>query len=212
MKRLVAALAATSALAIGAPASAAIIPELTAINTVAGGFQWLYEGTVASDQGLISGDRLIIYDFAGFTGTFYNPYVGLVNTSTELFSNPEGPLLPFGSGGFTDDPNLPNLVFTYVGPNVNISPDTCCTERSFAGIGAQSIYNQITTDGFSGNATINQGQVAGNQAMNFGSVEVPAVPEPATWGMMLLGFGAIGGMMRRKKAATTKARVRYNFA
>ena len=29
---------------------------------------------------------------------------------------------------------------------------------------------------------------------------VPAVPEPATWGMMLLGFGAIGASMRRRKA------------
>jgi hypothetical protein len=28
---------------------------------------------------------------------------------------------------------------------------------------------------------------------------VPAVPEPATWGMMLLGFGAIGASMRRKR-------------
>jgi hypothetical protein len=40
----------------------------------------------------------------------------------------------------------------------------------------------------------------------------PAIPEPATWGMMLLGFGAIGAMMRRKKAAAGKSRVRYNFA
>lgn len=29
------------------------------------------------------------------------------------------------------------------------------------------------------------------------------VPEPATWGMMILGFGAIGGAMRRRKAQVT---------
>ena len=28
-----------------------------------------------------------------------------------------------------------------------------------------------------------------------------AVPEPATWAMMLIGFGGIGGMMRRRKIA-----------
>jgi hypothetical protein len=28
-----------------------------------------------------------------------------------------------------------------------------------------------------------------------------AVPEPSTWGMMLLGFGAIGGVMRRQRRA-----------
>lgn len=33
-----------------------------------------------------------------------------------------------------------------------------------------------------------------------------AVPEPATWAMMIFGFGAVGGTMRRKKATT---RVRF---
>ncbi|WP_240047704.1 PEPxxWA-CTERM sorting domain-containing protein [Sphingomonas panacisoli] len=28
----------------------------------------------------------------------------------------------------------------------------------------------------------------------------PAVPEPATWAMMLIGFGAVGGALRRRKA------------
>lgn len=34
---------------------------------------------------------------------------------------------------------------------------------------------------------------------NFASIS--AVPEPATWGMMLIGFGAIGASMRRRRAA-----------
>ncbi len=28
------------------------------------------------------------------------------------------------------------------------------------------------------------------------------VPEPATWGLMILGFGAVGGAMRRRRTAT----------
>jgi len=28
------------------------------------------------------------------------------------------------------------------------------------------------------------------------------VPEPATWGLMILGFGAVGGVMRRKRVAS----------
>ncbi|TCJ32186.1 FxDxF family PEP-CTERM protein [Parafrankia sp. BMG5.11] len=40
--------------------------------------------------------------------------------------------------------------------------------------------------------------------------EVPAVPEPATWAMMLFGFGAIGFGMRRRKSKE-KLRVRYAF-
>ncbi|WEK41879.1 MAG: PEPxxWA-CTERM sorting domain-containing protein [Candidatus Sphingomonas colombiensis] len=33
-----------------------------------------------------------------------------------------------------------------------------------------------------------------------------AAPEPATWGLMILGFGAVGGMMRRKSAMKTNIR------
>ena len=31
---------------------------------------------------------------------------------------------------------------------------------------------------------------------------VPSVPEPASWAMMIAGFGLVGGAMRRKKALT----------
>ena len=34
----------------------------------------------------------------------------------------------------------------------------------------------------------------------FGSIR--AVPEPATWGLALLGFGAVGGVMRRRRTTT----------
>jgi hypothetical protein len=27
------------------------------------------------------------------------------------------------------------------------------------------------------------------------------VPEPATWGMVILGFGAVGGALRRRRSA-----------
>lgn len=33
-----------------------------------------------------------------------------------------------------------------------------------------------------------------------------AVPEPAAWGLMILGFGAVGGALRRRRAVTTRIR------
>jgi len=36
-----------------------------------------------------------------------------------------------------------------------------------------------------------------------------AVPEPATWAMMILGFGLIGGAMRQAKGRQATVRVRY---
>ena len=41
--------------------------------------------------------------------------------------------------------------------------------------------------------SINPGQTIGI------SGQIQAVPEPATWGMMLLGFAGIGFVMRRKR-------------
>ena len=38
-----------------------------------------------------------------------------------------------------------------------------------------------------------------------GTVSFAAVPEPATWGLMILGFGLIGGALRRRQ----KVAVRY---
>lgn len=38
------------------------------------------------------------------------------------------------------------------------------------------------------------------------SVGVAAVPEPATWAMMLLGFGAIGASLRRRRTPSVKPR------
>ncbi|MES2904398.1 MAG: PEPxxWA-CTERM sorting domain-containing protein [Pseudomonadota bacterium] len=43
---------------------------------------------------------------------------------------------------------------------------------------------------------------------NGGAITIPsvsgAVPEPATWAMMLMGFGAIGWAMRRRRATTVR--------
>lgn len=45
----------------------------------------------------------------------------------------------------------------------------------------------------------------------FGSA-VAAVPEPATWGLLILGFGAVGSTLRRRNAAANFARARLTYA
>lgn len=61
-----------------------------------------------------------------------------------------------------------------------------------------------------GGATFAAGGVLANPTSAFGgdgfvgpnfSFSLAAVPEPTTWAMMILGFGVIGGAMRRRKAA-----------
>lgn len=53
-----------------------------------------------------------------------------------------------------------------------------------------------------------QGTSAGFGAFG-GTLTFAAVPEPATWALMILGFGLVGGVMRRRERET---RVRYNLA
>ncbi|MBN8815554.1 MAG: PEPxxWA-CTERM sorting domain-containing protein [Sphingomonas sp.] len=45
---------------------------------------------------------------------------------------------------------------------------------------------------------------AGLTGFSGGSDAVVPVPEPATWAMMLVGFGAVGGMLRSRRKATIR--------
>ncbi len=58
--------------------------------------------------------------------------------------------------------------------------------------------NTLVVSGFTGGA----GAFTGS--LTFAA----AIPEPATWGLMILGFGAVGAAMRRKKTVSAK----LNFA
>ena len=45
---------------------------------------------------------------------------------------------------------------------------------------------------------------ASGNSFEFDNLAVSAVPEPAAWGMMILGFGLVGGVMRRKPSVQFK--------
>jgi hypothetical protein len=73
----------------------------------------------------------------------------------------------------------------------------------FQGVGGQSIAQfRFVVDG--GEAVLDTRQIRLDEVTS-----TPAIPEPATWGMMLIGFGAVGGMMRRKRQHAKSVRVRY---
>jgi PEP-CTERM motif len=61
---------------------------------------------------------------------------------------------------------------------------------------ASGILNTITVTGTSRGL----GSYGGN--LTFSPAQTPGVPEPATWAMMLLGFGGIGWQFRRRRTAT----------
>lgn len=70
-----------------------------------------------------------------------------------------------------------------------------------------SIYttNFVASDALTKLSFIGSGD--SNAGILLDAVSVNAVPEPATWGMMILGIGAVGGALRRRRQM-----VRYGFA
>lgn len=50
---------------------------------------------------------------------------------------------------------------------------------------------------------VHNGQFPGGEIRG----QLAAVPEPATWGMIIVGFGAIGGTMRRRRGSGTTVAV-----
>jgi hypothetical protein len=71
----------------------------------------------------------------------------------------------------------------------------------FFGVTSDTAFTSFTITGIGTDATAST--VLDN--VRFGSASAAAVPEPATWAMMIVGFGMVGAGMRRRQAKTTVA-------
>jgi opacity protein-like surface antigen len=199
MKKLL--LAAVAAVGLAGSAQAAVITLENVVEQGPNGFRFRYQGTLGPDEGVRSGDRLVIRDFAGYIdGSIFGGGPNLT-ASTELVS--ADPLTP----GFNDDPNLVNLVFTYTGPDFRASGGPF-QPFNFNNLGARSTFSGLTQDAFFTLTTKNNPDGApggsGTAVFTLGQVTVPtAVPEPASWAMMIGGFGLIGAATRRRSRVRT---------
>jgi hypothetical protein len=181
-------------LAASTPARAHLNPTNASLPTpVMGGFQWDFDVLLSGDQFLVSGDFFTIYDFAGFVpGSNIEPNALWDFSSALVGVTPSGEIIP-------DNASLPNLTWTYVGPNTPNGPTD---------LGQFSAISTFGTpvSGFYG-AMARQVSIIpavhGDPTMNKGPIAVPSnVPEPGT--MALLGLGAaplIGRLRRRSRKA-----------
>ena len=197
-------LAAAAAVAMVAPAQAGVITLQSLTPNGPNDFTFTYQGTLGPDEGVRAGDRLIIYDFAGYIDGSIFSEIANVNATVE-FTSPGGIVTP----GFDDDPNIVNLVFTYTGPDFQASGGPF-PPFNFDGLGARSTFGTFHDDAFFGLSTKNNPDGipggTGTPIFSLGSVTVPAaIPEPATWALMLGGFGLRGGLAGRSNTAQGSA-------
>ena len=178
-----------------------------------GGVGSVPEGTTFARTGYTIGDGGI----AGATLTALdNTFVNGGNQIRNRFGAGTGSVIDDGYG---------DLSFTFAAPVNAFGIDIATIARGFVGSssgaftltvnGTPYIYNYsgssgfgflgITTDTAFSSLTIATSKVNDSLFDNVRFGTIPAatapVPEPATWGTIILGFGLLGGMMRRRTAA-----------
>jgi hypothetical protein len=202
MKKLL--LLAGAALCVSTGANASIIPVLDSVTADGSDFLYSYHATLSGDQGLTAGSELVIFDFAGYVpGSIFAPSP-FITTSVVPVAN-----FNTATGGvqtnavYADDPGIMDLVFTYNGPDFHTTGGPF-TDIVIPGLTAVSTFGGVGVDGFSSRAIKNTGlATVGTVAFNNGAVGVPTpggVPEPASWALMILGFGGVGATLRRRRS------------
>jgi hypothetical protein len=145
-----------------------------------------------SSAGLQIDTGTTAFDLSGYLGGFSSQGDNARITLTFFDSglSPTGLQTVLGPVSNTDRGNLTGLLFRET--------------TGFIPVGARSVEVQLSAvrqagsynDGYADNLSL---------VLNAGRVTPPGVPEPATWAMMLLGFGGLGATLRRRRAQAVAA-------
>lgn len=127
---------------------------------------------VIASVGTVSGTATGAFDTVNFNANYPN---SLGNREICVFDGPAGTCTGNGNGVTVGSPGVGTFTLDYVANNM--------TELNFSDF---AVRYQATGANRNGSGT-GVGTIA------------PPVPEPATWAMMLVGFGATGAAMRRSR-------------
>ena len=183
--------AVVASVALSAPATAATVIYDATINP--GGTVTLKPagpGAVSSKLG---------FSVSGTPGAF---------TATFNFINPFNPAVATGSASFDFDPDVLTFTSGSFGPGSTFAIAAPGTGTAITVSLANLVAGPQTL-------TLNGNFAAGgnNFADIGGSLNlVGVVPEPATWALFILGFGAIGATLRRRSSAVRVSKAKLHFA
>jgi hypothetical protein len=189
------ALAAVAAMGVAGAADAAVVTLQGVAANGPNDFTYDYQITLGPDEGVRAGDRFVIFDFAGYLDG--SVFTGDGNLATSVENVSAGTLV---APGQNDDPNIGNLVFTYTGPDFRTATGPLAP-FSFPSLGARSSFGQTVIDAFFTRTTQNNPSAErGRPVFTLGVTSVPsaAIPEPASWALMIGGFGLVGASLRRR--------------